>query len=378
MLQAKRVFIHSDELDGYSYPPDCPFTSSRAGRTRDTLRSMSLLSGSDRAEVAPAPASRRVLEAFHRPKYLDALQDASRRELSYRSLHMGIGTPDCPVFDGMFDYAVLASGGTVAGAQMLLTGEAVVAFNPSGGYHHAFPDRASGFCYINDVVLGCTTLADAGMRVLFLDVDVHHGDGVQFAFYARSDVMTISLHESGRTLFPGTGFEDEIGTGDGEGFAVNVPLPVGTHDAAYMRAFHTVVPPLVQAYGPDAIVVEFGADALAGDPLANLSLTNNVYADIATVLLDVGKPILATGGGGYHVENTVRAWALVWSTLCGDDDHSDLMLGMGGAMLESTDWAGGLRDRTLVPDEERRAAVDAAVDRTLSRVRANVFPHHGL
>lgn len=377
-LQGDRVFLHSSDLDDIPYPPDCPFNSSRAGRTRETLLSMGLLNGPGRREVAPTPLSRRQLLDFHTPAYVDALEQASRRELSHEALTMGIGTPDCPVFDRMLDYAALASGATVDGARLLLAGDAVVAFNPSGGYHHAFPDRAAGFCYLNDVVLACLTLTAAGNRVLFLDIDVHHCDGVQSAFYARRDVMTVSLHETGRTLFPGTGSEDEVGTGEGRGYSVNVPLPAGTYDEVYLRAFLSVVPPLVEAYEPDILVVEAGADALAGDPLAHLHLTNNAYAEVIEILLGFDRPMLVTGGGGYHVENTVRAWALIWAMLCGEECQDDMLLGMGGVMMESTDWLGGLRDRALAPDPSLRVEVDAAVAATVARIRESVFPLHGL
>jgi acetoin utilization protein AcuC len=277
---------------------------------------------------------------------------------------MGIGTQDCPVFDGLYDYAVLASGATINGAKLILSGDADVAFNPSGGFHHAGPERASGFCYINDVALACITLAEAGKKVLYLDVDVHHGDGVAYAFYDRCDVMTISLHQSGRTLFPGTGFETEIGTDKGKGYCVNVPLPVGTFDKAYMKAFKTIALPLITAFNPDVFVCQLGADGLAGDPLANLQLTNNVYVDVLGHLLSFGKPILATGGGGYNVDNTVRAWALVWSILAGGDSEQEQQ--------------GGLRDKILVVSSQQQNAVTPSLEATIETVKRNVFALHGL
>jgi len=252
-----------------------------------------------------------------------------------------------------------------------------VAFNPSGGYHHAMAGRAGGFCYINDVVLAVLTLTDAGKRVLFLDVDVHHCDGVQSAFYARKDIMTISMHENGKTLFPGTGYEDEIGEGDARGYTVNIPLPVGTYDEAYERAFREVALPLIKAYDPDAIIMELGMDALAGDPLAHLNLTNNTYAEIISTVVDLGKPLLATGGGGYHIENTVRGWALAWSVFCGEESD-DMVLGMGGVMLENTDWSAGLRDRVLLSDAGQRELVDREIAAMTERVKSAVFPIHGL
>ena len=180
---------------------------------------MGMLNGKDFGEFPPRPAQRSEMQEFHSPAYLDVLQEASRGNLDIEGLHMGLGTPECPVFKDLYDYASLACGATLTGAEMILSGQTSVAFNPSGGYHHAHPSKASGFCYINDVVLACMKLTSAGKRVLFLDVDVHHCDGVQEAFYSRSDVMTISFHESGKTLFPGTGFETKQAWETGEASA---------------------------------------------------------------------------------------------------------------------------------------------------------------
>jgi len=190
--------------------------------------------------------------------------------------------------------------------------------------------------------------------------------------------MTISFHESPGTLFPGTGREDEIGSGQGKGYCVNVPLPVGTYDEVYMKAFETIALPLIGAYNPDVIVFELGADALAGDPLAHLYLTNNVYADVIEHLLSFNKPIVATGGGGYNVSNTVRAWALAWSILTGTGSGSDMDHAVGGVMLESTDWQGGLRDRAFVVSQSQREMVVPVVEATIEAVKANIFPIHKL
>jgi len=376
-MPGKAVYIYSPELERYSYPSACPFNTRRAGLTRSTILSMGMMSGPDRCERPPVSLTRQELEKFHAPAYLDALENAGKGQLDADGFAMGLGTPDCPVFKGIFEYASLASGASVTGARLILSGEAGIAFNPSGGYHHAGPNYAAGFCYVNDVVLAAMTLADAGKRVLFLDLDVHHSDGVQAAFYRRRDVMVISLHESGKTLFPGTGFEDEMGEGEGRGYSVNIPLPVGTYDAAYFRAFNEAALPLMKSYNPDVIILELGMDALAGDPLAHLSLTNNIYAEIISVVMGLGKPILATGGGGYNVDNTVRGWALAWSVFCGDQSE-DLGIGMGGMMLANTEWAGGLRDRMLLSDAGRRSAVDAEIDATIGRIQTAVFPIHGI
>jgi acetoin utilization protein AcuC len=332
-----------------------------------------------RIEVAAPPrATEEELSRFHEPGYLALLAKASAGEFDPAILSAGLGTPDNPVFPGLYEYGSLACGASLAGARRILAGTARIAFNPSGGYHHARAGMAAGFCYLNDLVLACLAFADAGKRVLYLDLDAHHGDGVQEAFYARPDVFTISLHESGETLYPGTGFEHEIGEGPGRGYTANLPLPVGTYDEVYLRAFESVVLPLAQAYRPDALVVQLGMDTLAGDPLAHLHLTNNVFVDVIEELLALGIPILATGGGGYHVENTARGWALAWSVLSGSRPAEDLSIGLGGVMLQSTDWLGGLRDRALLAHGGRRSAVDTAVESSVEKLRAILFPRHGI
>jgi len=375
----RAAFIHSPKLEEYQYPLECPFRTERAALTRKALISMDLLGGEGRAEVPFEPADRDTLLGFHTASYLAALEAAGSGQLDLDALNMGLGTPDCPIFRGMYEYAALACGASITGAKLLLADKADVAFNLSGGYHHAHASRAGGFCYLNDVVLACTHLAEAGKRVLFLDIDVHHCDGVQVAFYRRKDVLTMSFHESPRTLFPGTGTEDEIGEGDGRGYTVNVPFPAGLYDEAFLKAFRAIAAPIIGAFQPDVIVLEIGMDMLAGDPLAHLSLTNNAHAEVVEYLKGLGLPVLVLGGGGYNVRNTVRGWALAWSIFCGEGGaDDDLSIGFGGVFLETTDWRGGLRDRILVPSTEVQREIEPLVDATIERVKASVFPLHGL
>jgi acetoin utilization protein AcuC len=374
----KAVFLYTPQLETYHYPADCPFKTERATKARQVLASTSTLTPAGARERGFARAQRRDLERFHTPAYLDTLQSAETGQHNLESLKMGIGSQDCPIFPGMYEYARLACGGTLAAARLIIEGKARVAFNPSGGFHHAGPAMASGFCYLNDIVLGCMEVANAGMKVLVLDMDVHHGEGVQEAFYSRNDVLYISLHETGTTLFPGTGFEKEIGTGAGSGYTVNLPLPPGTFDETYLRAFAEIAEPLMYAYAPDVVVVELGMDALSGDPLAHLSLTNNAYAEIIGRIMEFGKPVLATGGGGYHVENTARGWALMWQILTDSEHLNHAALGVGGVLLESTEWHGGLRDRRRAPTREQRYAVDSAITQTIDSIKNLVFPLHDL
>jgi acetoin utilization protein AcuC len=375
----RAAFIYSPDIEEYPYPPECPFRSERAGMTLQTLRSMDLLGGQGRREVTPEPADRGALLGFHMAAYLDALEAAPKGHLDFDALSMGLGSADCPVFRGMYENSALACGASLTGADLILAGEVDVAFNPSGGMHHAHPGSCGGFCYMNDVVLACERLAAAGKRVLFLDIDVHHCDGVQDAFYGRRDVLTLSYHQDPATLFPGTGFVEQMGDGEGDGYTVNVPLPPGLYDEAFSRAFQAVAVPVIGAYKPDVIVLELGMDMLSGDPLANLQLTNNAHAEAIDYLMTLNLPILATGGGGYHVKNTVRGWALAWSIFCGEAASlDDMSLGLGGVLLETTDWQGGLRDRMLVSHAQQREAVEPVLDATLEKVRSLVFPKLGL
>jgi acetoin utilization protein AcuC len=378
MNDRKLAFLYTPALDGLSYPLDCPFKTRRAGLTRSRLASLGLLGGPSQGEVRPAKASRADLERFHTSRYLDELERASSGELRVDGLHMGLGGPDTPVFKDLLEYGAWACGAGLTGADLLLAGKADIAFNLLGGFHHAGAERAGGFCYVNDVVLAAARLADGGKRVACIDLDAHHGDGTQAAFYDRDDVLTVSMHESGRTLYPWGGFEDELGSGRGYGFNVNIPVPAETYDAAYLDAFHRLVLPLVQAYAPDALVLELGMDILAGDPLTHLRMTNNVVVDVLTRLLELNRPMLVAGGGGYHVENTVRGWSLAWRTCANDGDHDALSLGLGGVMLESCVWAGGLRDRQLPVAPEQRAEVEPAIQAVVESITRRDFPHHGL
>lgn len=377
MKNKKISLIHSRKMESFHYPPDCPFNVQRAHKLKHMLERFQILHGENRAEVEPRPAERRELELFHTPDYLDELRRAADNRLSVQALQRGLGTPDTPIFPDIYEHGVWTAGATLTAAETLLAGEADIAFNPSGGLHHAMAGHAAGFCYINDVVIGCMHLAQAGKKVLFLDIDVHHGDGVQAAFYDRSDVMTISVHENGRMLYPGTGFVEDVGEGPGEGYAVNIPLPPGTYDEAYMYAFHEAVLPLMKSFSPDVLVCELGMDALEGDPLAHLSLTNNTHVAVITECMKQDIPILATGGGGYHVRNCVRGWALAWATFCGEEYLVDAGM-MGGAMRHTDSISDGLYDVLVPVPDHVRETVAPEVHSVVTQVKNRVFPYHGL
>src|SRR4029450_13777533 len=240
---------------------------------------------------------------------------APLREFAHLLADHGLGGQDNPVFDLMHEASALVTGGTVDAARAVRAGEGVHALNPSGGLHHAMPARASGFCVYNDAAVAIAwLLADGVRRVAYVDVDAHHGDGVEAAFYDDPRVLTISLHESGYTAFPGTGFPEEAGGRGAEGTVVNVALPPGTGDAGWLRAFHAVVPPLVRAFEPQILITQLGCDTHRLDPLAQLELSvdahRHSYAALHQLAHEVtGGRWVAVGGGGYEVVQVVpRSW----------------------------------------------------------------------
>lgn len=260
------------------------------------------------------PASMDDLLRVHTPEFIEAVQAASTVD-AVPDLRWGLGTGDVPLFHGMHDAAALVAGATQSAAARVWQGHSQHAVNIGGGLHHAMPDTASGFCVYNDLAVAITWLLDNGaQRVAYIDVDVHHGDGVQACFENDPRVLTVSIHEGPRTLFPGTGFAHETGGPDASGTAVNIALPMRTTDAKWLRAFHAVVPQVVREFAPDVIVSQHGCDSHMTDPLANLLLSiegqrasyQAIHA-LAHELCD-GKWI-ATGGGGYETIGVVpRAW----------------------------------------------------------------------
>src|SRR6478672_5573589 len=263
--------------------------------------------------LVPEQADDQALSRIHTPGYIAAVKEAS--EEFPGAVGHGLGTADNPVFAGMHDNAALIAGGSIDAATAIARGEVDRAVNFCGGLHHAMADHASGFCIYNDVALGIKALLDEGVeRVAYVDVDAHHGDGVQAAFYDDPRVLTVSIHESPLTLFPGTGWPAELGSGAAQGTSANLALPPGTSDAGWLRAFQAVVPGLVRSFRPEVLVTQHGADSQREDPLADLNLTidgqRTSYVALRTLAQSAaGGRWLALGGGGYSPVRVVpRAW----------------------------------------------------------------------
>jgi acetoin utilization protein AcuC len=324
------VLVYSPELVEYDHGPEHPLKPVRVMLTRELIRAYGLV-GDDRVREIPARvATDEELELVHTARYVDAVKRAGRGEQG--DWHrFGFGPGDNPVFPGMHEASARVAGGSVVAAEAVLSGEAEHAFTPAGGLHHALPERASGFCVYDDPAVAIAWLLERGVeRVAYVDVDVHHGDGPQAIFWDDPRVLTISIHESGRYLFPGTGFVDERGGGDAEGTKVNVPLPPYTADEGWLVAFRTVVPPLVSEWAPDVLVTQLGCDTHHTDPLAHLALSTGAYREAARTLHDLahraaGGRWVATGGGGYQWARVVpRAWTIYFAEMAQREVPDDI------------------------------------------------------
>jgi acetoin utilization protein AcuC len=261
---------------------------------------------------------------------------------------------------------------------MVAGGEVDRAFHFAGGLHHALPDRASGFCYVNDAVLAIVRLRERGLRVAYVDIDAHHGDGVQYGFYGDPNVLTISVHERGERLFPGTGFVHELGEGDAAGFSVNLPLEAYTDTETYLPAFEAVVPPLLERFKPDVIVAQLGIDSHRTDPLTHLALDVQGFARALARIVPMTPRLVALGGGGYDLRNVARAWTAAWAVL----NDVELPATLPAAFAEDAQryGFGSLElwdDPQALPDNIRRAVNEYAA-RQVDAIQRTIFPLHRL
>jgi len=341
--------------------------------------------------LEPEQADVDTLGLVHTLAYIDAVRRASRPGFRFSVGH-GLGTADNPIFPGMHQNAALIAGGSVAAGRAIAHREVDRAVNFCGGLHHAMADSASGFCVYNDAALGIAALLEAGVRqVAYVDVDAHHGDGVQAAFYDDPRVLTVSVHQSPLTLFPGTGWASECGRGPAWGMSVNLPVPAGTGDAAWLRAFHAVVPAVVRAFGPEVLVTQHGADTHREDPLADLNLTVDGQRTSYLALRELAETVtggrwLALGGGGYSPVRVVpRAWTHLLAIVSGNDiDPATPIpaawLTQAAAARPETPLPIDMSDGTphQVPFAPWDGEVEMAVDGAIQETRTTIYPLHGL
>lgn len=310
-------FVWDPRLASHVYREDHPLKPKRLIGVYETLRSLGAFDLPGATLLQPREATRAEIERIHAPEYVEAVELASREpELDHSAWGLS-PWGDTPPFEGMHEASLLTTGGTLAGMEEVLAGRLRVSFNGAGGLHHAMRRRASGFCIYNDPAIACGLLADRGMRVAYVDIDAHHGDGVQAAFYDTDVVLTISLHEDGNGLFPGTGFAEERGTGRGAGYSINVALPAFTDDPAYVRAFDEVVPPLLERFRPDVLVTQQGIDPHFTDPLTHLQVSTRAREHVVSWFAQTPYPWVAMGGGGYSLDAVRRTWAMEYLLMLG-------------------------------------------------------------
>jgi acetoin utilization protein AcuC len=380
------ALIWNRSLADYDLGDSHPLNPLRLTLTVELMKAFGILTPD--VVVAPREASEKELLLVHSSGYIEAVRQASDWAFGFR-MAMGLGTEDNPVYPGMHDIAALTCGATTLAIEEVLAGRRSRTFSIAGGMHHAHQSRAAGFSVYNDAAVGIAVARQqrSDLRVLYIDIDAHHGDGVHEAFAGSADVLTISIHESGLHAFPGTGFPGEMGYGPGEGFSANVPLPLGATDECFALAFDDVVAPLARAFRPDIIVAQLGVDAHHDDPQTDLGLTIPGYRSLVRGIIGLADEVCdgrlaALGGGGYHIVEVVPlAWTWVMAELLGEE-LSDEVPESWREQVRS--YLGCEPPRSMGRGDhfdlspERALEVLEATAEQVREVRETVFPHHGL
>jgi acetoin utilization protein AcuC len=381
MSERVELVWYGDDAPWYDHGPQHPLRPARVILTRELIKAYGLVDGRRVVETPARDATDEEIELVHTERYLDATRRAGHGE-DGPWWEFGYGPGDNPIFPNMHEASARVAGASLVAAEAVLSGRAEHAFNPAGGLHHAMPERASGFCVYDDPAVAISwLLANGAERIAYVDVDVHHGDGPQAIFFREPRVLTISLHQTGLTLFPGTGFVDELGAGEAEGTKVNVPLPPYIGDDGWLRAFQEIVPPLVSAWKPAVLVTQLGCDTHHTDPLAMLDLTTAAYRRTAEALHRLAHDAangqwVATGGGGYQWARVVpRAWTTYFAEMC----DVQLRDQIPEAWIEAAELeAGHAVPATLSEPAVPSRGNDRIVEGVIEEVKKTVFPRHGL
>lgn len=315
------IFIYSDEILNYRFPGRHPFNQQRIVLTLDLLKKLGAID--EQHIIAPRLATEQELLLFHDERFINAVKNAEKGKLPVEKLaSFGLDTEDTPIFPAIHEASCRIVGGTLVAAEYVMKGKAKHALHLGGGLHHSLQGRASGFCIYNDCAIAIQWIVENFQaKVLYIDTDAHHGDGVQWAFYDNPNVCTISIHETGKYLFPGTGNIYERGYGKGYGYSFNIPLEAFTEDESWLEAYETTVLEVADYFQPDVIVTQNGADAHYYDPLTHLSATMKIYHEIPKLAKKIAEQYcngrwIALGGGGYDIWRVVpRSWALIWITM---------------------------------------------------------------
>ncbi len=370
------ALVYSDDLTTHVLSDEHPMRPIRLSQMHSLAQAAGFLDAPNSQTIAPRPASDIEINLAHSDEYLSAVKGLGTGDGVDSAAQFGFSPGDNPIYPGIFKAQALSAGSAMVAVEQL-AGDVDVAFAPAGGLHHAMPNRASGFCVFNDPVMAIQSLVNEGKRVAYVDIDCHHGDGVQHAFYETDAVLTISLHESGQFLFPGTGFTNEVGTGDGDGFSVNLPLAPYTGDQIYGRAFDAIVPPLVKAFAPDVLVTQLGIDTHVQDPITHLRLTTQGFAGTVAKLGALGQESgkwLALGGGGYDLGAVARGWAMAYAVMSEQDIPDrvpDSFATPGGQNTFADPHPPELEEST-------QEQISAFADRSVEQLQALLFPRFGI
>ncbi|KAH8592154.1 hypothetical protein B0O99DRAFT_549448 [Bisporella sp. PMI_857] len=312
------AYFYDSDVGNYAYVAGHPMKPHRIRLAHSLIMNYGVYK---KMEIYRAkPATRHEMTQFHTDEYIDFLQKVTPDNMEQFQKEQGkfnVGD-DCPVFDGLFEFCGISAGGSMEGAARLNRNKCEIAVNWAGGLHHAKKSEASGFCYVNDIVLGIIELLRFNERVLYIDIDVHHGDGVEEAFYTTDRVMTASFHKYGE-YFPGTGELRDIGIGQGKNYAVNFPLRDGINDETYKSIFEPVIQAIMDYYKPQAVVLQCGGDSLSGDRLGCFNLSMRGHANCVSFVKSFNLPTLVLGGGGYTMRNVARTWAYETGVLVGEE-----------------------------------------------------------
>ncbi|MFX0059944.1 MAG: acetoin utilization protein AcuC [Candidatus Hodarchaeota archaeon] len=312
--------IYTSRYMEYNFGPDHPLRPLRLKLTYSLIEKLGLLNNSLLETFEPREATRKEIEAVHTSDYIDVVKKLSINpdDRTVQPYIYGLGPGDNPIFKGMYEASALVCGASIKAAELVWNDNEIVhAFNPAGGLHHALKNKASGFCIFNDIAVAIKYLKNLkrDIRIAYLDIDCHHGDGVQWLFYDDPRVLTISFHESGKFLFPGSGNTNELGEGDGKGYSINFPLLPGTTNKMFLKLFRYCVPRILEAYSPDLLITQLGVDMHYNDPLTQMGLSISAFRDAAQTMETCAKDYcqnrwVAVGGGGYLMTVVPRAWTL--------------------------------------------------------------------
>ena len=372
---ARAAYVYAPSMSRHVLRQGHPMRPVRLQLAYELLEQYGAFASQDSLLVTPRSAHCSEMLGFHTQDYVAAVQRLSAGGPRQGAERYGFSDwGDNPIYHGMYEAALLAAGASVQAAELVADELVRVAFSPAGGLHHAMASNASGFCIFNDPVVAINVLRRRGLRVAYVDIDAHHGDGVQAAFYADPDVLTVSVHEDGRYLFPGTGSVAEIGVGEGRGYSVNLPLFPYSGDDVFADAFEAAVLPLLHAFKPDVLATQLGIDTHFKDPLTHLALTSHGYVRVLEMLASEGYPWLAFGGGGYDLDAVARCWTLAYGVMLGRRWPDEIPPGAPEALTNARlhDVEGPQVDGSVRIQAQRFAEASVA------SIRSAVFPIHGL